>query len=405
MGILDAPGISPAGLDSRLTAYTTSARSAVLAAAANLAGRPSIDTMPPTVYVDNGQDLNGGPVANTRLTSVSSLSGWYTPISPLDTTKRRYFGPSAPYNNQADPFPDTWSVHFLSGGVGLYPFVDEHRMTGGQKIQYMLKQQNDAMYRIMVNGKYLTDTPVYVGGSPGSIACITVDFGAPLSSPVDIRFEGTGFRYYGQRYEAATTISKVPGPDPKKLLLAFDSYGGGAGTVSALSTAPRTMAWLLGYRGVINTSAGGSGYIAGGNLGQPAFKDRVSEIVATNADVIIIGLGHNDTSSTNSAIQAAANSMVSGIRSGLPNAKIIVTGPMFSSASPGVYAAMQASIFAGVSSISGVVTVDTTARPWITSDNYASYVSSDNTHPLQVGSDYLGYYLAGLIKLATADRF
>lgn len=368
---------------------------------------PPLDLTPPKVTVSNNQSLTGTPDAANLITDrKANTSGWYTCIAPTDTTQQRYFAPSAPINSSSAPYPDQWNVSFPRGGVGPGNFVHEMRVTGGQIVQYMLKQITGAVFRLLVNGRYLTPTHQSLGGSPGQMAFITVDFGAPLAVPVNISLEVSGAPFYGVIQQNASTISKVPGPDPAKLMMVLDSYGGGSGQVTTLTTLAKTAAWLLGYRAMANTSIGGSGWLAGGNNGEPAIGSRVtSDIVNQAPDVVVFGLGHNDTSFTDAQIQSAVNSAVSAVRSGLPNAKIIVTGPIFSTPTPGRYKSMQDAIFAGVSGISGVVTVDTVNRPWITAANSSKYVSSDGTHPVQLGANYFGIRYAAMIAEALAVKF
>jgi lysophospholipase L1-like esterase len=368
---------------------------------------PPVSTAPPAVTVSNNQTLDGGPVAASMISDrKGNQSGWYTSLAPTDTTKQRYFAPSAPINNPNAPGPDTWNVSFPRGGVGPGNFAHEIRVTGGQIVQYMLKQLTGAAFRILVNGRYLTPTHQALGGAAGQMAFITVDFGAPIIAPVTITLEVTGAPFYGVIHQNASTISKVPGPDPKKLMMVLDSYGGGSGQVTTLTSLARTAAWLLGYRALSNTSIGGSGWLAGGNNGEPAIGSRVStDIVNQAPDVVVFGLGHNDTAFTDAQVQAAAASAVAAVRNGLPNALIIVTGPLFSTPTPGRYASMQAAIFAGVSGVSGVVTVDTVKSPWITAANASKYVSSDGTHPVQVGANYFGIRYAAQIAEALAVKF
>lgn len=368
---------------------------------------PPISLTPPVVTVSNNQTLNGTPNAASLITDrKANASGWYTSISPTDTTQQRYFAPSAPANNPGAPNPDTWNVTFPRGGVGPGNFSHEIRVTGGQIIQYMFKQLTGAAFRILVNGRYLTPTHVPLGGTAGQLGFVTVDFGAPIVAPVTITVEATGAPFYGVIHQNASTISKVPGPEPKKLMMVLDSYGGGSGQVTTLTSMAKTAAWLLGYRALSNTSIGGSGWLAGGNNGEPAIGGRVtSDIVNQSPDVVIFGLGHNDTTFPDDQIQSAVNNAVSAVRAGLPNALIVVSGPIFSTPAPGRYASMQAAIFAGVSGISNVVTVDTVNRPWITAANSGKYISTDKTHPVQLGANYFGIRYAAMIAEALAVKF
>lgn len=368
---------------------------------------PRLEVYPPTVTVSNNQTLDGTPSAAALIPNrQGNAAGWYTSISPLDTAKQRYFAPSPPQNSQSAPSPDTWSVQFKRGGVAGAPFAQEFRMTGGQVVQFMVKQMGGTAFRILVNGKYLSRTHVAVGGTAGQIAFITVDFGAPLTSPADITFEGTSMSFYGVIHQAASTITKVPGPEPRRILFALDSYGGGSQLVTGLTSMVRTAGWLMGWRAILNSSIGGSGWINGGNNSETPLSGRVqADVIDQAPDVVVIGLGHNDTTYTDDQVKAAVTSTVTAIRAGLPNAQIIVTGPLFSTPTPGRYASMQAAIFAGVAGIPNVVTVDTAGNPWITNKNASKYVSTDNTHPVQLGADYFGFRYAALISEALAIKF
>ena len=74
---------------------------------------------------------------------------------------------------------------------------------------------------------------------------------------------------------------------------------------------------------------GGTGYIANGGGGlKAAFADpaRLAALIATGADIVAIVGSVNDVGQTPAAVQAAAATVFSTLKAGLPNAQIIAIG-------------------------------------------------------------------------------
>jgi lysophospholipase L1-like esterase len=158
---------------------------------------------------------------------------------------------------------------------------------------------------------------------------------------------------------------------------------------------------LLGWDIEIDSTDGGTGYqtAAAGST----FLTRVPDMVAAAPDVVVVAGGINDAAP---GLQAAATSVLSGLRAGLPDAPIYVVGPWCPpgstySAQSAKYTAMQGAVAA----VSNCIFID--PHTWFTGTGNTSniigdgnsdvYIQSDNTHPNTVGRSYLAGRMADAI--------
>lgn len=172
--------------------------------------------------------------------------------------------------------------------------------------------------------------------------------------------------------------------------------GAGAGTWFARA------ARLLGATDAWEQGRGGTGYITPGSYA--TFVDRVAaDVVAWAPSRLVIWGGYNDNGGSQSAIGAAAASMFSAVKTGLPACQVLVIGCWAPTASLGasitntdatIRTAASAAGFPFVSPVSGSVhdstgTLITTQGAWITSGNAAGYIGGDAVHPTDAGHVYL----------------
>ena len=161
---------------------------------------------------------------------------------------------------------------------------------------------------------------------------------------------------------------------------------------------------MLGWTSVADDLHGGSGYATDGGDGD--FNDSLAAIIAAAPDILVVMGGQNDNAQTDAAVEAAASTFWSGIRTGVPTVRAIAT---MCYRQPLIGAAKVAAII-GACGASGVEYVDWTG--WMTGTGNVSdpqgdgnadlYLAADDTHPSEAGWPHFGAkfaYALGARKL------
>lgn len=128
-----------------------------------------------------------------------------------------------------------------------------------------------------------------------------------------------------------------PAPTSEAVRAVFvgDSYTYGTGA-SSESTRWTTLAAEQAGWVEVNLGRGGTGYVTTSDVNGcglaycPNYQEMVSEVVAENPDVVVVAGGQNDFDewmADPEAVTAAVAATLTGIRDGLPDARIIVVGP------------------------------------------------------------------------------
>lgn len=269
--------------------------------------------------------------------------------------------------------------------------------------------------------------PTYVGGS-GQVLRITVDFGARATRSIVCYGQQRGLG--GISIGPTDSIAPIDLAPLPKIAFLTDSYGQGASSWCQLGPFGEMAMRLLGpdaFPCLSSSVDGGSGYINVGT-GGTIFSQRVPYIVSGSPDLVVVAGGLNDSTGT---LTSAASGVLSAIRTALPNAVIAVVGvwtPTTSYYGSGVtkhgliYSALQAisgpwvdiDVPGGAWSNSAGASGRVGPAPWVTgtgnttapsgTGNADFNTSSDGTHPILAGNDYLGGNLweglrAGILDL------
>jgi lysophospholipase L1-like esterase len=145
----------------------------------------------------------------------------------------------------------------------------------------------------------------------------------------------------------------------------------------------------------------GSGFLApGGGEPMPA---RVPAIVAAHPDVVVVAGGNNDAFQgyPADAVERAATGLLTDLREGLPDARLVVVGPfpisLEEAAAPGpthraVRAAAEA---AGADFVDAGSIVESAVR---TDDDWSRYISADGLHPNELGYSVMADALAAELR-------
>lgn len=189
--------------------------------------------------------------------------------------------------------------------------------------------------------------------------------------------------------ESAAAPSSVAAPESTAAAAARidiavlgDSYTGGSAMDSGeQSEWPALLTAAHPWR-VTRFAAGGSGFVAGRPTGTD-FAARVPDIVAAKPAVVIVEGGHNDAGSPSAEVAAAATAVLTALRSGLPDAKLVVLGVLWPDSAPAKVFAIDDALKATTAGAGGVF-VDALRDGWLSGAN-GRLIGADGTHPTDQG--------------------
>lgn len=198
-----------------------------------------------------------------------------------------------------------------------------------------------------------------------------------------------------------TPAEDVDGP---RLAFLGDSLTVGVGAPPELGYAWQT-AERLGWPIALVDGVSGSGFLAPGG-GEP-MPDRVPAVVAARPDVVVVAGGTNDVfwGFPPREVERAAAGLLADLRAGLPDARVVVLGPLPTSfeevrqPNPTREAVRAAAQAAGVEYLDAgelVAAAVTQEAQW------DAYISDDGLHPNEVGygvmADAIAAELAALVR-------
>lgn len=322
---------------------------------------------------------------------------------------------------------NSWGVRFRSSAQVIY-------------IRYRYMATSNAI-QILVDGRRLWDVPKLINsiatvGTPGNSHILTLDLGSVKSRDIQLEFAGAPFWgvYTGVNYP-------VVGSTAKSLHLCGygDSITGGSNVNSggAIGTWLFRLGHRMGCDRITNASRGGTGFVAT-NSPYTALTDPNrynDDVVAKKPDIVLCWAGYNDDGSAGSqtAWQAAVDTVLNGLKTGLPNALIVLVGGYSPTGTWGTYT-IPASLVskdswgrarataAGVPFISPITgdvlapdgTVLGNLGPWITGSGHVTATSgfgnadwavgssTDAVHPTDAGHEHISHMMFDALELILA---
>lgn len=271
--------------------------------------------------------------------------------------------------------------------------------------------QNNAgassQYRVWVDGQLVTSAPQAAGASGGAIYRVLINHAARGNHRVI--FEGGYTTFVGVWTEPTATLwpsTQYVGPTAVWI---GDSFSEGTGANWWWDSWAMKAGQWLGWN-ICPSAVGATGYLAnGGGGGKVTYRSRLTADVVNaypNADIVVVSGGYNDTGSFTAAQeQTEAALLFAAIKSGLPNATLVVCLPNWPHGvvATGTETQFRDGILAAATGIADYV-VDPLLYPsgtsWITgtgrvgattgNGNADFFTGTDNTHPSQAGHDYMG---------------
>jgi lysophospholipase L1-like esterase len=125
----------------------------------------------------------------------------------------------------------------------------------------------------------------------------------------------------------------------------------------------------------------------------------IPEVVAIRPPVVLVVLGHNDTRVAPQRVYILARRSLRRLRQSLPDARIVVIGPIWPSGSlPYRVLATRDAILRAVREVGGLDWIDPLAERWFTGDRAlntgnAARLISDDDHPNDAGHAHIARLL------------
>jgi lysophospholipase L1-like esterase len=158
---------------------------------------------------------------------------------------------------------------------------------------------------------------------------------------------------------------------------------------------PRKLADRMGWAVRYIDGQGGTGYVAGPST----YPERIKDLAAVRADVLLISGGYNDTwnvvtgTKSMTEVRAAVDATLDDASKA--GSRVIVLGPFWSRLEPVPAEAYEINDYIHGAALShGFQFVDVLTDNWVTPENRAGIISEDNTHPSPAGQDYIAERLA-----------
>lgn len=293
--------------------------------------------------------------------------------------------------------------------------------------KFEIKATGTNPMNILVDGQLAFNTPNDGGKVWGDDHLIVFDFTTAKLRRITVILRG-GY-WAGINVSSHYGLYPAVSPSGPKVLGVLDSYGSVQTSIIPASLVSYA-GMLLGWNNVMSNVEGGTGYLNGGtnHTGIDTFRARLTLLLPMMAasqlpDVVVTCGGINDTSWQSKAVlQAEVTAYINLLRSYLPNATLIFTGPwapQSTLAAASGYTDVRDAIKDALALDRGPwLFIDnltgswnrwdglskTNTVPWITGTgkvgsttgvgNADYYISSDGTHPPAVGAEYLGRRLA-----------
>jgi lysophospholipase L1-like esterase len=345
-------------------------------------------------------------ITQSATTTLTNLYAYNASPSPFYITG----GPPAD-SGSSYTFPCT---HTIPPGTTANCHWTVTFITDAVKLAYKTNGSTNPV-RFIVDGQYVSVSG-YQNGSGASPSYDIIDFttaGARKARTITIEGHlNTSFK--GIVVGATEEVWAPPTNDRVKVIFESDSiFSGGGGFPSLSGLAIQSLCSYVGWSDCTDAAVGGTGWITVGGLS--SFGQRIPyDVTPYSPDIVVFQGSINDSGTASATITAAVLAGLQAVRSGLPNAVIIVFGVWPGSRGP------DANLLADENAVAAAVTAfgdsktyfvpiatDTT-QSWITgtgkitapsgTGNADNYVASDGVHPTDEGRLYLYNQMAKAIR-------
>lgn len=402
------PAARALAVGGRLQSRRAAIRDRLRQSIARTGGRlPGIMAAPPTVVVSAGGAATAIPGSvlfgigdavqpdrNRRLYDL--IGATWAPIVPTGFGSDMWKPVTQRYGNGANPSAST-------GARLIFGF-------DGDRFELFLRQ---TVFRLSIDGEYAKDGGTFTGDYGQGYRRILVTFPDARARRVEFEFRDND-GLFGVQCDPATPPYRPVRADTLRLVVNGDSFGDTIAAPTPDQIAARNgtlganIGRLAGQLDCINSSVGGSGFLNPANNGGNTFGQRVElDIIAPRPDVVFELGGLNDNGflpqdpAKQAALRAAIDSWLGKVTSLLPDALVVMTGPMNPNGENGPNILLVRDIKREVAARypRQVVFIDNCGdgvdKGWVTgvpggrAGNASRVTGTDLTHPSVLGAEYL----------------
>jgi len=133
----------------------------------------------------------------------------------------------------------------------------------------------------------------------------------------------------------------------------------------------------------VDLAVAGTGFINPGWTNQP-IGSRVSAAIGQKPDVVFIAGGHNDSRWSASATGNAADSVIDRLRVALPDAVLVIVGPIWQNGRPPTRCLILRDHLRRKAASIGAIFIDPLAERWFAGNDHR-FIGQDGLHPTDAG--------------------
>jgi lysophospholipase L1-like esterase len=282
--------------------------------------------------------------------------------------------------------------------------------------KFAVEDGSGTMFRMLVDGQYVTQSGLPDSGNRGYKELDFTNSGGSRTRKITF-MSGGGWAFNAVRVGASDSVwAPASTADNIRLAVVGDSITAGGGTFPLLldENWPNIVGMNLGWNDVWNQAVGGTGYISTVNGTAYNFGQRITDLVSSSPDLVIVFGGLNDSIYMPTQITSAALSYFQALRAGLPNTPIIVLGVYPAATGPSSpILNTEKAIHDAVTTFNDPLTyfvpiATDPAGSWLTgtgkvtapngTGNSDLYTSGDGTHPTESGLAYLGQRITQAVR-------
>ena len=145
---------------------------------------------------------------------------------------------------------------------------------------------------------------------------------------------------------------------------------------------PRLVARARGWK-TVNLAVAGTGFLNPGWTSQPV-ASRVAAAISRKPDVVFVAAGHNDSRWTAAATSRAADAVIARLHRALPDAVLVIIGPIWPSGSPPARCVALRDHLRHTAASIGAIFIDPLGERWFAGSR-SSLIGSDGIHPTDAG--------------------
>jgi lysophospholipase L1-like esterase len=229
--------------------------------------------------------------------------------------------------------------------------------------------------------------------SATSVSGVTSASGTPLPSPVTRAAcasstagsagKATGLGRASAGSGASADPSTTSATTRRVAAFLGDSYTSGyVGAGLGAAGWPAIVAKAIGLRPLVR-AVPGTGFVNPGWTGQP-IRSRLASVIRANPSVVFLAGGHNDRRYATSRSAAAAHDVIVRLRRGLPDALVVIIGPIWANGNPPAHIRALRDVLRKEARSIGAVFIDPLRGGWF-AGSWHRLILSDGIHPSNEG--------------------